>query len=400
MATTAHVGTSYREDSAAAGREAIADALTKLDGRRPNVALVYATADHDQTALLDGLRSAIPGVPLVGCSGEGVIAHDESTEAFSAVAVMLVASDRIHFATLLVEGYGDRPAETGRRLAELVNHTPGVPRCLCLMPDGLQGNCTEFLRALHEGLAMPIPVVGGLAADAMAFERTYQYVDDRVVSGSVAALVISGDTDVALAVSHGCSPIGTPRRVTKSDSGWIREIDGQPAWGQFKEYLDDSAEDLNAEGIVHLCIGEPLADPDGAYGYDPYVIRTPLQLDKASGALFFPGGGLTEGDEIQFTRRNPEKIRSSAKECAEQVLTAHGGRTPDLVLQFDCAGRGRILWGACAAAEIVVPLRKVLGANTPWLGFHTYGEIAPIGGRPYYHNYTVALCALYERPAA
>ena len=82
------------------------------------------------------------------------------------------------------------------------------------------------------------------------------------------------------------------------------------------------------------------------------------------------------------------------------MLASHGGRAPAFVLQFDCAGRGRILFGACAAAEIVVPLRKTLGPATPWLGFHTYGEIAPIAGRPYYHNYTVALCAVYDSQAA
>ena len=39
----------------------------------------------------------------------------------------------------------------------------------------------------------------------------------------------------------------------------------------------------------------------------------------------------------------------------------------------------------------------VAGATVPWIGFHTYGEIAELGGQPYYHNYTVVLCALYER---
>ena len=65
-------------------------------------------------------------------------------------------------------------------------------------------------------------------------------------------------------------------------------------------------------------------------------------------------------------------------------------------MQFDCAGRGSILFGSCAAQEIVHPLQEALGDTTPWIGFHTYGEIAPINGKPYYHNYTVVLCALYD----
>ena len=399
VATLAQVGTSYREDSAAAGREAAAVAIAKLSTASPAVALVYATADHDQAALLAGIRSEMPGVPLVGCSGEGVIAHDESTEAFSAVAVMVVASDRIRFRTLLVEGYGESPAGAGERLAELVNPHVGDAACLCLMPDGLQGNCTEFLSALHANLAKPLPIVGGSAGDAMTFERTYQFGEGRVISGGLAAFLISGDADVEIAVSHGCAPVGTERKVTRADHGWIREIDGQPAWSLFREYLDGDPTDLSAEGIVHLCIGQSLPDA-GANSYDPYVIRTPLQLDQASGALYFPGGGLGEGNTIQLTRRDPDKIRRSAQECAARIGATHAGRSPDLVLQFDCAGRGRILFGSSVAAEIVVPLRNVLGRSTPWLGFHTYGEIAPIGNDLFYHNYTVALCAVYERDAA
>jgi len=49
---------------------------------------------------------------------------------------------------------------------------------------------------------------------------------------------------------------------------------------------------------------------------------------------------------------------------------------------------------------ILHPLQEVLGTGVPWVGVHTYGEIAPIGDRPFYHNYTVALCAVYDTPDA
>jgi hypothetical protein len=78
------------------------------------------------------------------------------------------------------------------------------------------------------------------------------------------------------------------------------------------------------------------------------------------------------------------------------VLEEGRGDEPALVLQFDCAGRGQALFGSRTAEHIVHPLREVLGTKTPWIGFHTYGEIAAIGDETHYHNYTVVLCALYE----
>jgi len=395
VTTRAATGRSLDDRSEVAGAEAATAALAGLEGAEPKLALVFASSDHEQADVLDAVRSVVPTAPLVGCSGEGIIVGNDSTEALSAVAVMLIASERVRFETFLIENYADDPAGAGSRLAALVNERIDDARCLCVLPDGLLGNCTALLEALHTGLSRPLPIVGGAAADAMTFQQTFQYFDTQVFSGGLVAFLVSGDVDVEVAVSHGCTPIGLERQVTSSDAGWIREIDNQPAWSVFKEYLAEDSDDLNADGIVHLCIGEPLRD--AGESYDPYVIRTPLQLDKATGALFFPGGGLTEGSAVQLTRRDAEKIRQSARECASGLRASHNGRAPDFVLQFDCAGRGRILWGACAAGEIVEPLRQSLGATTPWIGFHTYGEIAPIAGRPYYHNYTVALCAMYER---
>jgi hypothetical protein len=369
MSTIAHVGTSHHVDSTAAGTDAARAAREGLGGRQAAVALVFASADHDHGPLLAAIQRELPGVPLVGCTGEGVIADDQSNETLAATAVMAIASDRVRFETCLIDDYGRDPVAAAAALAARVNSAGPEVRCLCVMPDGLHGNCTDLLRALHDRIEVPMPIIGGAAADAMTFDTTWQYGEGRVVTGGLAALMISGPVD-----------------------------DGQPAWRLFKDYLGDDAADLNAEGIVHLCIGERLLHH--AADYDPLVIRTPLQLDQSSGSLFFPGGGLTEGRTIQFTRRDPEKIRASVRDTAARLRDSHPDRAPDVVFQFDCAGRGRILWGGGASAEVVAPLRQALGAATPWIGFHTYGEIAPIAGMPYYHNYSVALCALYERGAA
>ena len=189
-------------------------------------------------------------------------------------------------------------------------------------------------------------------------------------------------------------PIGLERTVTRAEGGWVREIDGRPAWDVFKEYLEGDPPDLQAEGVIHLCIGKPL-DAEATRDYDaPHVIHTPLHLDKETGALFFPGGGLSSGERIRLTRRDAARIRESALGCARKLVRPD--QRPAAVFQFDCAGRGRALFGSYAADEIVRPLQAELGTDVPWIGFHTFGEIAPIGGRSYYHNYTVVLCALYD----
>jgi signal transduction histidine kinase len=56
------------------------------------LAIVFATAEHQHDVLLAAVRDELPGARVVGCSGEGVIAQDESIES-SAAAVMAIASN-------------------------------------------------------------------------------------------------------------------------------------------------------------------------------------------------------------------------------------------------------------------------------------------------------------------
>lgn len=394
MRTRAAVGASKAMSVERAGADAAAHALAALEGRAPSLGLVFATARYPQEELLRAVRATVgPECQLAGCSGEGVISGANSDETDRAVAVLLITSTSIRFDALLVEGYAEDPAGAGRRLVQAVRDTGvAAPAGLWIFADGLLGNCAELLSEVHRGLP-GVPVVGGAAGDSLEFVRTFQYGNRSVISGGISAVVISGDADVRVAVSHGCTPLGLPRRVTSADNGWVYEIDGVPAWTVFKEYLEGDPQDLNADGIVHLCIGEELKDTPGEY-----IIHTPLRLDNERGALFFPGGGLVSGQEVRMTRRDPDRIVEGAKLCGD--LLTRADQRPAFVLQLDCAGRGRVLFGSCAADFIVKPIQERLGDSVPWIGFHTYGEIAPIrpGHEPRYHNYTVALCAVFDRP--
>ena len=52
---------------------------------------------------------------------------------------------------------------------------------------------------------------------------------------------------------------------------------------------------LNAEGIVHLCVGKLLEDKEGER-LRAYIIRTPMQLNKEDGSLYFPAAACTTGN--------------------------------------------------------------------------------------------------------
>jgi hypothetical protein len=389
--TVAGVGRSVALEAWSAGAEAAAAARAALP-IPPNLSLVFAATGYDQEELLDGVHSVCPEAKLVGCSGEGVISGETSEERDRVVTVLSIASTSIRFEVLERDDYAAEPAHCGRELANAILAGGADLAGVILLTDGLAGDCALFLATLQRGLPAHTQVVGGCAGDDMSFVATYQYSGTRVLRGGVCAIVLRGAAEVRVAISHGCVPIGLERVVTDAGDGWLRTIDARPAWEVFKEYLDGDPEDLNAEGIAHLCFGKALPRSD-ASTYDPFIILIPTRLDSSTGALFFPGGGFATGDRVRMTRRDPQRVRESAEHCARQLVDE---RRPAFVIQFDCAGRGRVLFGGGTADEIVRPLHRALGTGLPWVGLHTYGEIAMVGQRLHYHNYTVALCAVYE----
>lgn len=398
--TSVGVGYSSKRTGRQAGSEAAAAAVKALGGAPAAALLVFANPGYDQGALLAAIREvAGPDALVTGCSSEGVIYRGGSNERPCSVVVMAIASDTMTFAAFNVGGFGADPAACGAALAAEVSALgPARAKAVFVFPDGVTGNCTAALQAFQRAMAFPIVIAGGAAGDVLKTHaehvlKTSQFCGDRVTTDSISALVVGGAIEVDIGVSHGCSPLGLPRRVTSAADGWIHELDGQPAWVVMKEYLDGDPQDLLSTDTVHLCIGEPLdAEMRALYGSD-YVIRTPWSLSADKQSVFCPGG-LQLGNEVQLTRRDPERVATSAEQSA-RALAARRDRKPAAVLQFDCCGRGHSLFGERAAEVAVTPAQALFG-DVPWAGFYTFGEIAPIGEQAYYHNYTVVFCALYE----
>lgn len=392
MASDAGVGWSINRNSLEAGLEAARGALAPLGHRPPIAVLVFGTAGHDQEALLRGVAEVTGAAPVVGCSAEGVITQDGSNEASHAVAVSAIGSDEITARTFFVPGFSVDAAACGRSLVDQIVDCGVHGRLLVLFPDGIAGNCTELVRAIEAAMPYPVVIVGGTAGDLLTFTKTFQYHGVEVASGGVSALLLGGDVAVDLEVTHGCDLIGAERVVTSADAGFVCEIDHQPTWSFFKEYLADDSQSLEALHLAHLLLAERV--PQSTPEFGDFTVRVPVQLDAARGALYF-AAGIASGTRVQLARRNPEKVCERAVAAARRLTERHPGERPLLMLDLDCAGRGGLLFGGETTARLCDPAQRVFGKGVPWIGLHTYGEIGPVGGRTLFHNYTAVFCALY-----
>ena len=392
MKTTTRVGTgrSLSRDAAEAGREAVAQAQASMDGQKPQIVLLFATAGHDQQALVAAVGEA-SGAPVIGCSGEGVISEAGSDEGSHAVSLAMIASDEIGFHPFSISGLSKDPAACALELARRVKQTPVQGRLLLLFPDGVTAQFGDFFKTLDQALPYPITVAGGSAGDMLSFQKTFQYAGGEARSDSLSALLISGKVDPQLVISHGCGLIGSEQQVTAVDGGEMLEINHEPAWEYFRRYLPEETQTLNGMHVAHLVVAERLAQPIDEFG--EFLIRVPLRLDSNRGSLFF-AAGIAKGTTVQMALRDAPSVASRAEEAARE-LRASRKEPPLLVIELNCAGRGRLLFGEQTNERLIKPQQRAFESGTPWVGLHTFGEIAPLGGKTQFHNYTGVLVALF-----
>jgi hypothetical protein len=396
MGIQAGVGVSHHRNPRVAGQEAAHKALEAAGVGKPDFSFMFATVGYDQRALLGAVRGATDGAPLCGCSGEGVIAGDEADESNFSVAVMAIRSDQLSFSPGMVTDLKRDPAGAGRAIAEAIQPDVGADAvALFLFPDGITVNYDRLVAGLEGGLGLdhPLPLVGGTAGDNLAFERAFQYCDDRVVSDGVAWALLSGKAQVSWAVSHTCVPIGIEHKVTRSKGNVIYEIDGKPVLDVLKAYLTDDVIEDWAQAVLSFPLGFKVQGE--MRGYDEYVIRGMVGgRDDATGSVTIPTE-VSEGTSIWLTRRDQDKLLDGVDRLAEEISARLGDAPAKLVFQFDCAGRGKMFLREQQKSQLLDKLRGRIGPDVPWLGFYTFGEISPVGRDNHFHNYTVVLTVVH-----
>ncbi len=395
MSIQAGVGMSYHRNPKVAGQEAARKALKAAGVEKPDFAFMFATVGYNQADLLQAIREATAGASLCGCSGEGVIAGSEADESNFAVAVMAIRANHLRFRSGIVTGLKADPSKAGRTIGEAIQSEVSTDtQALFLFPDGITVNFDRLLAGLEGQLDQDrlLPVVGGTAGDKMAFERTCQYCNDQLACDGMAWALLSGRARIAWAVNHNCVPIGVEWQVTRSEGNVIYEIDGRPALEVLRGYLtDDGLEDW-ARSVLTF----PLAFQVPGYmrDYDEYVFRGVVGgRDDRTGSITIPTE-VSEGTSVWMTHRDSEKLADGVERAAAEIKAQLGDNPARLVLQFDCAGRGNIFLREQEKLKLLETLQAEIGLDIPWLGFYTFGEIAPVGEHNCFHNYTLVLMAI------
>ena len=127
--------------------------------------------------------------------------------------------------------------------------------------------------------------------------------------------------------------------------------------------------------------------------YGEHVIRYMPSKNDQDGSVTIQSE-VAEGTRFWIVRRDKELIRKGLCEVSEKISQDFSGQKPKFILQFECSGRGKVVFREQEKNDLIRSLQQEVGADVPWLGFYTYGEIAPVGGLNCFHNFTSVILAV------
>jgi hypothetical protein len=380
-------------ESLDAGRSAGEALLGELGAEEPKVVLVYATMNHDQPRVLEGLRAVLgEEVLMLGCSVQGVVSNEHLTEDGFALGVMGLCGRDLGCGVAAEREIQEDSKQKGRQLGKALKRNLGCePKVVVLWFDPL---CGADIGALLDGVRLELDCrfVGGAAGQPWGPPRgTFQYLDQQVFARGVVGMALAGPFGLEIGLCHGTVPSGITSVVTKTIGNQLLEMDGRPAGDVWREITGCRPEDMVHQS--HFATWALGVEMEGPGGQIEDVIRGAFGFDPKLGAITLQAA-VPEGSRVMLHHRTAEKILEGTTKMASDLAARLVGREPWAVLGFECAARTYPFLGQANTRKEHEQLRAAVAPEAPWLGMMAWGEIGPCAGRPTFHNYTYPVLVL------
>lgn len=360
------VGSSVNADARAAGVEAASRAKEGLTDIK--LAFVYASVAYDLKAMLEGVKSELPGVPLVGnTSFTGVVTPEGfiGSDAGFAGVMLLAGSDL----TVGVAGLPKTasPREIGKQAALAAMKNAGkdvAPTYFYMAAPPAEEEF--FLKGVTDVIGR-VPFFGGSAADNSIAGEWSLYEGTNVFPDGVTLAFFYTDKPMCNLYTGAYRETGDVGIITKIEGNrTLKEINGRPAVEVYAEWTGVSASSLKGGALLAATITSPLGVKDRLG--ELVAIRHPMNgNDDMSMAI---GSNLAEKTAVIRMEASVDELISSASETLE-ALKKKCGFTPAAFHLVHCGGRRAGI--ADRMGEVVEGVRKAAG-DVPFIMEFTFGE--------------------------
>ncbi|HEY1066537.1 MAG TPA: FIST N-terminal domain-containing protein [Pirellulales bacterium] len=376
---------STADDATTAIAEVCSQALGEL-GEAPDFGVVFVSYHHraEFEKIVADLSARLPGVKLIGCTGEAIIGGAREIEAKSAISLWLARMPGAVVHTMSLEYQNTPDGDSLFGWPDDLPETWPEGSVLVAFGDPFTFPAEALLSRLNQ--SQPgVPVVGGMASGGWEPGQVRLVRDGQVLTHGAVAAWISGAGSIRTITSQGCRPIGKPLVVTKAEGNVIHELSGRSALLQLQEVFAQLS--LPEQQLVRrgLHLGQVMNEMQETFGRGDFLIRNVVDVDAMRGSLAI-GDYVRVGRTVQFHLRDAD----SAEEDLRLLLEAEQeqGSPPVGALLFSCNGRGTRLFSEhdhdSGAMQKFFP-------GLPVAGFFAQGELGPVSGKNYLHGFTASV---------
>ena len=355
--------------------------LCMTDDYKPTLAFVFLTKIEEIdaiTAMMD-----VTSISIFGVSTSQKFCEQGIEE--EGIVVLLMDINPKHF-KIIVKDFDAATAyatacEIGTVGKEMFNHPAFIISTADLRTPG-----EDVIRGIVDKAGIEVPVIGGASGEPINFLGTVFTNHSKSNFGMISLIIDEDKIDVKGVAVSGWKPVGTEKKITKSEGIWIYTIDNEPAIDVIRKFL-----------------GKEMLEIDKLEGLDSFPLQIqrkggkpmmrPIVLWNNDNKAIMVGGPVEEGAVFRFSLPPDleviDTVIASTKTIKENELPE-----ADAMLVFSCVGRLSSL-GPMLDSEL-----DGLAAtwNVPMAGFFSLGEFGKLDDtRPEFHGTTVSWVALKEK---
>ena len=362
------VGYSENVDAFSSGVEAASMANVI---ENPQVALLFTSCVQDQNKIMEGAKSVLGDVPVVGCTSSAAICTQDGylNKETGYCGMMLFGGD-LEVVTAGSAQTSETPREVGKRVAkEAISKVRGDD----IEPDfffmsASPANEEEYLEGIQDVIGN-VPVFGGSAADNTVEGKWSILNDGEAFADGVTIAIFYTKGEMKNLYTGAYKETDNVGVITKiRDERTLVEIDHEPALKKYAEWTGKSVDSLMGNNLLTETICAPLGvkDPIGKVT----AVRHPMfGNDDLSMNI---GANLALNTAVIQLSNTPEGILKANEETINKLNGLMENEANSYFL-VHCGGRRLGLALSQIEDKIYPEVKKVI-PDKEFLMVFTFGE--------------------------
>ena len=337
----------------------------------PQVGLLFTSCVQDQNKIMEGAKSVLGDVPVIGCTSSAAICtQDGYLNKETGYSGMMLFGGDLEVVTAGSAQTDETPREVGRRVAqEAISKVRGED----VEPDfffmsASPANEEEYLEGIQDVIGN-VPVFGGSAADNTV-EGKWSILNDGEAFAdglTIAIFYTKGEMkNLYTGAYHETSNVGVITKVR--DERTLVEIDHEPALQKYAKWTGKTVESLMGNNLLTETICAPLGvkDPIGKVT----AVRHPMfGNDDLSMNI---GANLAENTAVIQLSNTPEGILKANEETINNLNKLMVSEVNSYFL-VHCGGR-RLGLALSQIEDRIYPEVKKVIPDKEFLMVFTFGE--------------------------